>query len=144
MLKNISSLLDGDLLKILSDMGHGDEIVLVDANYPGITNAKRYLRYSGVGMVDLLKAVLSVIPLDHIVPDPAVVMSVADKDRERGITTPPIWAEFSSVLSAEGYHMKLREISRPAFYERSKDAFAIIQTGEKALYANIILTKGVI
>lgn len=144
MLKNISSLLDGDLLKILSDMGHGDEIVLVDANYPGITNAKRYLRYSGVGMVDLLKAVLSVIPLDHIVPDPAVVMSVADKDRERGITTPSIWAEFSSVLSAEGYHMKLREISRPAFYERSKDAFAIIQTGEKALYANIILTKGVI
>lgn len=144
MLKNISSLLDGDFLKILSDMGHGDEIVLVDANYPGITNAKRYLRYSGVGMVDLLKAVLSVITLDHIVDDSAVVMAVADKDQERGITTPSIWSEFSSVLSAEGYHMKLSEISRPAFYERSKDAFAIIQTGEKALYANIILTKGVI
>ena len=141
MLKNISPLLTPELLKILCEMGHGDEIVLADGNFPAASHNNRVVRLDAHGGVEVLKAIMSVFPLDTYAESNAVLMEVVPGDK----VETPIWAEYEAVLkNAEGDAVRMGHIERFAFYERAKKAYAVIATGEGALYANLILKKGVI
>lgn len=138
MLKNIDPLLTGELLAILRDMGHGDEIALVDANFPADRVAQRLVRLPGIDMARAAEAVLSVFPLDDFVPAPAAVMGCPDG-------RPEIFDVFDRVLaSANGAPVTVEEIDRFAFYDRTKEAYAVVATGERRLYANLVLKKGVL
>ncbi|MBV2144916.1 ribose ABC transporter [Falsochrobactrum sp. TDYN1] len=138
MLKFINPLLTGELLAILCDMGHGDEVVIVDANFPADAIAERLVRLPGISVTDALEAVLSVLPVDDFVDFPAAAM---DAPGER----PQIYPEFEALLEkAEGRVIALDPVDRFAFYDRTKEAYAVIATGERRLYANIILKKGVL
>lgn len=141
MLKNVPPILSPELMLVLMQMGHGDEIVLADGNYPAASHARRLVRADGHTMLPLLSAILRFLPIDTFVDDVAVVMTPVD----RAAPEPPIWAEFTSLLaSGEGRSIPLTRIERQAFYERSREAYAIVATGETALYANILLKKGVV
>jgi L-fucose mutarotase len=138
ILKPINPLLADDLLAILSDMGHGDEIVITDANFPATSIARRLIRLPGTSATDALEAVLSVIPLDDFVDRPAAAM---DAPGER----PAIYPEYEAAIKqAEGRAITLEPVERFAFYDRAKAAYAVIATGERRLHANIILKKGVL
>ena len=141
MLRGIDPLLTPDLLKLLREMGHGDEIAIVDANYPAATDARRLVRLPGADSIETLRAVLSVLPLDTYVACAAHCMAVVgDPDR-----TEPIMVEFQTLIdeiAAEA--TKLGRIERFAFYDRVKTAFAVVATSERRLYGNIILKKGII
>lgn len=139
MLKGIDKLLTGDLLKALCDMGHGDELVIADANFPAETVAKRLIRVSGVDGVRVAEAVLSVFPLDTYVDTPACVMDLTDGDKDKGMSEPVIWDAYARVTGKE-----LGLIERFAFYARTKNAYLEIQTGEERQYGNLLLTKGVV
>ena len=141
MLKGIPSIISPELLKVLMEMGHGDEIVLADANYPSVSNAQRLLRADGHNIPSLLQAILQLFPLDTYVPCATAVMEVVSGDTYE----PVIWDEYREILklSGEKFH-DFEYVERFAFYERSRKAYAIVATGEAALYANIILKKGVI
>lgn len=145
MLKGISKLITPELLKILCEMGHGNEIAIVDANYPAEDMGQRVVRYPGIGVCQLLEAIMKVFPLDHIPNSPAYVLGLEKKDIDLGMQTPSIWTEFENIINANNdFNVKIGELDRQTFYERSKKAYAIIQTGEEALYADILLVKGVI
>jgi L-fucose mutarotase len=141
MLRNIPPILSPDILWSLRAMGHGDDLVIVDANFPATALGARCHRLDGVTATDVLQAVLTVMPLDSYVPDPALVMEVVgDPD-----AVPPIVAAFQTITSQTADHpATLGKLERFAFYTRAKTAFAIIQTGETRLYGNIIVKKGVI
>ncbi|PUB11089.1 RbsD/FucU family protein [Yoonia sediminilitoris] len=141
MLRNIPPILSPDLLQSLRAMGHGDDIVIADANFPATALGSRCHRLDGVSATEVLDAVLRVMPLDNFVQDPALVMEVVDNPD----MTPSIVAEFQMITTAIADNpATLAKLERFAFYERAKNAFAIIQTGEQRLYGNIILKKGVI
>lgn len=144
MLKNIPPILSPEMLKVLCEMGHGDRLVIADANFPSESVGKNavVLRADGHGAIDLLDAILRLFPLDSYVDHPVSLMQVMAGDP---IKT-PIWDEYKAVVAKyEGRGaLAFEEIERFAFYEEAKKAYAIIATGEKALYANIILQKGVI
>ena len=145
MLQGISKLLTGDLLKALCDMGHGDELVIADANYPGESVAKRLIRCPGVSGTDLLRAIAPLIPLDAYNPTPALVMQLTDSDRAKGMPNPAIWGEYEAILRQNyGADTRVNTIERYAFYERAKAAYLVIQTGEERIYGNLLLAKGVI
>jgi L-fucose mutarotase len=141
MLKGIDPLLSPDLLAILRAMGHGDEIAIVDANFPAASTARRLVRLDGASATAVLDAILSVMPLDDFVPEAAWRMQVVDApDAEQ-----PIFATFREILAAhEGQNTVLASLERFAFYERAKTAYALVATGEARLYGNVILKKGVI
>ncbi|WP_208592119.1 RbsD/FucU family protein [Gracilibacillus suaedae] len=142
MLKGIPNILSPDLLKTLHEMGHGDEIVISDGNFPAANYANRLIRCDGHNVPDLLEATLELFPIDTFVDKPVTLMQVVDKQKE---PTPEIWQTYKAILSK--HQVGKRQIGheeRFAFYERSKRAYAIIATTEQALYANIILKKGVI
>ena len=139
MLKGIDKLLTGELLKALCDMGHGDELVIADANFPAETVAKRLIRIPGVDGVRVAAAVLSVFPLDTYVDNPACVMDLTDSDKAKGMPEPVIWGEYAQLTGVE-----LGLIERFDFYERAKNAYLVIQTGEERQYGNLLLTKGVV
>ena len=141
MLKGISPLLQPELLKILAEMGHGDEIVIGDANFPAATMGKRCIRCDGHKVTDLLDAILQIFPLDTFVEAPVTLMEVVPGTAP---AEPPIWKEFREVIDKYEPGKKIGFEERFDFYERSKQAFATIQTGETALYACVILKKGVI
>lgn len=142
MLKNIPPILSPELLKIMREMGHGDTIVLVDANYPATTGAKRLVRLDGVEMTDLLDAMLQFLPIDAFVANPIAVMQPDDKSIK-----PPIWQEFLKVISKRDDEKAFTEfdyIDRMDFYGYAKEAYALVQTGTTAHYANIGIKKGVL
>lgn len=141
MLRNIDPLLSPDVLHALRAMGHGDEIAIVDANFPAESAGPRCIRADGLSASDMLAAVLSVMPLDNFVPGPAVTMQVVgDPD-----AVPEAVADFQRVIDEVADNpARVTALERFAFYERASDAFAILQTGERRLYGNIILKKGVI
>jgi L-fucose mutarotase len=141
MLKGLDPLLSPDLLRTLRAMGHGDELVIVDANYPAEASGRPVLRFDGHPATTLLDAVLSVLPLDTFVPQAAWCMAVVgEPDAEQ-----PIFEEFrASIRKHEGAGFGLAKLERFAFYERANRAFAVLATGERRLYGNIILKKGVI
>jgi len=141
MLKGIPSLLSPDLMHALQSMGHGDEIVLADGNFPSVSNARRLVRADGLGVCALLEAIVRLLPLDEFVEDHAVVMATVDPKAPE----PSIWEEFRRVLAhGEGRAVTLTPIERHAFYERARQAYCIVATSEKALYANLLLKKGVV
>lgn len=141
MLKGLDPLLGPDLLRVLRAMGHGDEIVIADANFPGTTMAKRLVRLDGVSATRALEAVLSVMPLDSFVEAACARMQVVGDPG----AVPEICTEFQRIIdAAEGGRFELAAIERFAFYERARSAFAVVQTGETRLYGNVLLTKGVI
>jgi L-fucose mutarotase len=138
MLKGIDPLLNADLLYALRAMGHGDDLVLADANFPSTTMGKRLIRMDGVPGPRLLEAILSVLPLDDFVPDPALRIEVVGKPEEE----PPVCADYAAILARHG--TKLGKMERFAFYDRSKQAFAVVASGETRLYGCLLLKKGVI
>ncbi len=141
MLRNIDPILSPDLLAILASMGHGDEIVIADANFPGDSCAQRLVRLDGIDAVRTLRAVLSIMPLDSFVADRAVSMAVVDDPG----AVPPVVAMFQQAINEVADHpAPIQLIERFAFYDRSRAAYAIVQTGETRLYGNVILKKGVI
>ena len=139
MLKGISKIVSPELLKILCEMGHGDEIVIADGNFPAENYGKRVVRADGLGGVEMLSAVLSLIPLDTYVEENFLLMRTTQGD-----PTPTIWEEYFSMAKEKDDNVRIGKLERFAFYERAKNAYAVIATGEGAVYANIILKKGVI
>jgi L-fucose mutarotase len=127
-------------MKTLMEMGHGDEIVLADGNFPAASCANRLIRSDGHGIPDLLDSMINFFPLDTYVKRPVALMNVQAGDPE-----PPVWEQYRTVLRDESGHVPAFDlVERFAFYERAKKAYAIVATGERALYANIILKKGVV
>jgi len=139
MLIGINPILTPDLLHSLASMGHGDRIVIVDANFPSAACARRLHYLPGLNAAPVLAAVLSLLPLDSFVPDPAVTMQVVDDPA----AVPEVVREMTEVLERSGSKPPA-SIERFAFYEAARTAFAIIQTGEPRSYGNIILAKGII
>ena len=141
MLKGISPIVSPELIKILMEMGHGDEIVIGDGNFPAASVAKRLVRLDGHGVNEVLDAVLPLFPLDTYVEAPVSLMQVMPGDP---VGTPPIWDEYRAIAARYEPEAHFGEVERFAFYERAKKAYAIVATGETALYANLILKKGVV
>ena len=142
MLKNIPSVLTPELLKILMEMGHGDEIVIADGNFPGASIARNLIRCDGHGVPEILDAILKLFPLDTNVEKPVNLMEVTPGD---DVET-PIWDTYKDLVAKydERGEKAFGTIERFAFYDEARKAYAIIATGEKALYANIMLQKGVV
>ncbi|MDR9744974.1 RbsD/FucU family protein [Paenibacillus taichungensis] len=141
MLKNIPAIIPPELLKIMSEMGHGDELVLADGNFPAASHAQRLIRCDALGTVELLDAILSLYPLDTYAERPAAVMQVVKGDQ----VVPIIWEDYRRlILDHEGITEAFDHEERFAFYERASRAYVIVATGERAQYANLILKKGVI
>uniref|UniRef100_A0A5F5PJV6 Fucose mutarotase n=3 Tax=Equus TaxID=9789 RepID=A0A5F5PJV6_HORSE len=146
VLKGVPALLSPELLFALARMGHGDEIVLADVNFPTSSICRcgpEEIRADGLGIPQLLEAVLKLLPLDTYVESPAAVMELEPSDWERGLQT-PVWRSYESILFMAGCTSTLAKIERFEFYERAKKAFAVVATGETALYGNLILKKGVL
>ena len=122
-------------------MGHGDELVLGDGNFPAASMNPRSIRCDGHGVPDVLDAILQLFPLDSFVQTPVTLMAVVPGTMEG---EPPIWTEFRSVIAKHEPDAAIGFIDRFAFYERSRKAYATVQTGERALYACVIIKKGVI
>jgi len=139
MLKGLSPLLSPDLLHVLASMGHGDEIVLADANFPAATHARRLVRMPGVDAPQVLEAVLSVLPLDDFVDRPAWTMQVVGDAN----AVPVVVQAFNASLHRYGAAAS-SPLERFAFYQRAAAAFAIVATGECRVYGNILLKKGVV
>ena len=139
MLKNISPILSPELLKILMEMGHGDEIVIGDGNFPAASVAQRLVRLDGHGVPEILDAILKLMPLDTYVDAPVALM-----DNNDAANRPAIWAEYEDVVRRNEGEKAFELVERFAFYDRAKKAYAVIATGETAIYANIILKKGVV
>ena len=147
MLKNIPSILSPELLKVLSEMGHSDRICIGDGNFPGASMAKAggavFLRADGHGIPELLDAILQVFPLDAYVETPAMLMEKMDRDKDLEI---PVWDEYKRIIAKHDSRGEsaVGAYERFAFYEEAKKCYCILQSGETAIYANIILQKGVI
>lgn len=139
MLKGLPKLLSPELVKVLCEMGHGDEIVIGDANFPAVTMGKRVIRADGISGTDMLDAILKCIPLDVFVDENLILMSVPE-----GTPTPEIWAKYDAVANKEDPNVRVGHLERFDFYDRAKNAYAVVATGEEAIYANIIIKKGVI
>lgn len=141
MLKNIPKNISPELLKVLDEMGHGDEIVLSDGNFPSERINKKVVRCDSTGVADLLKSILVLFPLDTEYSDEQVfLMEVTPGDTYK----PEIWDDYKKVLDESKENYTIGNIERFKFYDRAKEAFAVVHTGETALYANIILKKGVV
>ncbi|MBT2757830.1 L-fucose mutarotase [Mesobacillus foraminis] len=140
MLKNIPKNLSPEMVKILMEMGHGDEIVLADANFPGHSCNTRVIRADGSGIPRLLESIMQLFPLDRYSKTQIGLMQVVPGDD----VNPVIWDEYKGILEKSGEKYEIEYIERIAFYERTKTNYAVIQTGETALYGNIMLKKGVI
>ena len=140
MLKGIDPLAGPELLWILRSMGHGDEIAIVDANYPAQAHGRRLVRMDGLSAPAILDVVLSLMPLDRPL-DAAAFRPCAFGDCER---VEAVFAEFSAVLERHEGQSRLATLAGAAFYQRVRDCFAIIASGERRLYGNIVLRKGVI
>jgi L-fucose mutarotase len=141
MLKGLDPILGPELLSTLREMGHGDDIAIVDTNYPATASGLPIIRLDGIPAPRVLDAVLSVMPLDDFVPEAAWRMQVVgDPAGEQ-----PIFDEFRAVIAArEGSRFSLASLERFAFYEKARGAFAIIVSGERRLYGNVILKKGIV
>lgn len=139
MLKNISKIVSPELLKILCEMGHGDEIVIADGNFPSQSNGKRVVRADGHGGEAILDAVLSLIPLDTYADANFMLMETTNGD-----PTPTIWEKYFDIANKHDDNLRVGMVERFDFYERARNAYAVIATGESAIYANIIIKKGVI
>ena len=141
MLKGISPAISPELIKVLMEMGHGDELVIADGNFPSASIAQRLVRADGLGCLSLLDAILSIFPLDQYVEKPVALMAVVPGDPYQ----PLIWDDYRKIVQQhETSFADFEYVERFAFYERAKNAYAVLATSEMALYANVIIKKGVI
>lgn len=141
MLMGIPDIISPELLKILMEMGHGDQILLADGNFPGASMARRLIRADGHGVPELLDAILKLMPLDGYVKAPVQLMQVVPGDN----VETPIWQTYEEIITRHApASAGIEHVERFAFYERAQKAYAIVQTGDRALYANIMLQKGVV
>ena len=142
MLKGIPSILTPELLKVLMEMGHGDRIVIGDGNFPHASIAKDSIlvRLDGHGAAEVLDAILALLPLATYVDAPVSLMEVVPGDP----VETPIWGEFEKIVEKHQPGTKIGHIERFRFYEEARKCYAVISTGETALYANVILQKGVV
>ena len=138
MLKNIPKILSPELLKVLCEMGHGDEIVIGDGNFPAASNARHLVRADGIDAAEMLDAVLEVFPLDQYDKNNFILMQKVDGDT----VDTSIWNEYEAILKKHEPNAVVSFEERFAYYERARKAYAVIATGEKKQYANIILKKG--
>jgi L-fucose mutarotase len=139
MLKGISPLLSPELLKLLMEMGHGDEMVFGDSNFPAASHAQRLVRADGHRITALLDAILPLFPLDYAVDYTAVLMAF------RGDKEPAVWSKYKETLGAypDGDKQFLT-LPKPEFYERAKKAYCVVATSESEGFANLIIRKGII
>ena len=144
MLKGIPAILSPELLKVLCEMGHGDRIVIADGNFPSesVGKSAKVIRCDGHGVPELLDAILKLFPLDVQVSNPVNLMQVTPGDP----VETPIWDEYAKIIASYDERGKsaIGEFERFRFYDEAKTCYAIVATGEKALYANIMLQKGVV
>lgn len=140
MLKGIDPIISPELIKILMEMGHGDELCIGDGNFPAASFAKRLVRLDGHGVSEVLDAILRLYPLDTYVDCPVTLMEIVPGDD----VVPVIWDEYERIIRAREGDKKIEHVERFAFYERAKKCYAVVATGESALYANIIIKKGVV
>jgi L-fucose mutarotase len=138
MLRGLDPVLSPDVLHALAAMGHGDRIALVDANYPG-TRGRRVIYLPGLDTPRVLRAVLSVLPIDTFIPDPCATMQVVGEPD----AVPPVVADMNAALAKAGAG-RAASLERHAFYAAVESAYAVVQTGERRFYGNILLTKGVV
>ena len=144
MLKGIPPIISPELLKALAEMGHGDSLVIADGNFPAESVGKNsiVIRADGHGVPEILDAVLTLIPLDSYVEKPVALMEVVPGDT---CGTPEIWNTYKNILNKhEPDNCEIEMTERFAFYEKAKNAYLIIATGETAIYANVMLQKGVV
>lgn len=142
MLKKIPGILSPDALKILMEMGHGDEICLSDGNFPAHSVGRKVIRLDGQGMEALLAAIMEFFPLDTDTGDSVILMHSGDDEK-----APLIWERYRQIIRKSEEAERFSDftwLQRYAFYERARKCYAVIATGESALYANIILKKGVV
>lgn len=141
MLKNIPRILSPELLKVLMEMGHGDELVLCDGNYPKLGQPERVIDCDGHGIPELMEAILKFFPLDPYVEYPVILMQVLPGDPVKT----PIWETYRGIVKKyEEHDIQDQAIDKYKFYERGAKAYAALRTGETAMYANVILKKGVV
>ena len=140
MLKGIPKILSPELLKVLCEMGHGDELTIGDGNFPGHTNAKVEIRMDGHNVPEILEAILKVMPLDTYVDHPVMLMAKVPGDT----VETPIWDDFARIVEKHQPGTKIGHIERFQFYDAARKCYAVVSTGETALYANVILQKGVV
>lgn len=141
MLKGIPSILSPDLLKTLMEMGHGDAIVIGDGNFPAASNSRRLVRSDGNHVPELLDAIMQFFPLDTFIPYSAALMAVVPGDDYQ----PELWPVYEATIRKyEPDFPGFEHIDRFSFYERAREAYAIVATSEPGRYANIILTKGIV
>lgn len=141
MLKGIPSIISPDLMKVLMEMGHGDEIVFADRNFPASSTAKKLIRCDGHGIPAVLDAVLKYFPLDYAVKHPVALMAVTPGNSYK----PVIWDDYSCLVKKYEEHFSEFEfMERYEFYERAKKAYAVVATGEMARFANVVLKKGIV
>jgi len=141
MLKGIPPIIPPELLKILMEMGHGDSILLCDANYPRFGSPERCVRMDGYGIPEILDAILTLMPLDAMVEHPTTFMAVTPGDPY----VPVIWETYREIgLRHEPQGLRERQILNSDFYKEGPACYACVATGERALYGNVILRKGVI
>lgn len=138
MLKGIPKIISPELLKVLCEMGHGDEIVIADANFPAASMARNLVRADGISAVELLDAVLTLFPLDQYDNEHFVLMQKVPGDT----VSTEVWQEYTDVLKKHSPESEPFFVERFAYYERAKKAYAVVATGEERQYANIILKKG--
>ena len=144
MLKGIPPILSPELLKALCEMGHGDELVIADGNFPSESMGQNAIvvRADGHGAAEILDAVMQLIPLDAYVEKPVALMEIVPGDI---CPTPEIWDDYKRILeNYEPKHCAVEKMERFAFYDRARKAYLIIATGETAIYANVLLKKGVV
>ena len=147
MLKTLPPILSPELLKVLAEMGHSDRICIGDGNFPGARMAKAknaiFIRADGHGVPEILDAILQVIPLDTYVDTPAMIMETGEQDKGLHI---PIWDVYKDIIAKhdERGAAAVGNIDRFKFYDEAKDCYCVIQSGETAIYANVIIQKGVI
>ena len=141
MLKNIPGALGPELVKVLMEMGHGDEILIADGNFPAASNATRLIRCDGLNVIDLLEPILNFFPLDTFEKSPVIIMAVEKGDNYK----PAIWELFN--ITIKKYFKDFGDfefLDRKSFYKRAKDSYAVVATSETQRYANIILRKGIL
>lgn len=145
MLRGIPKVLTPEMLKILCEMGHDDEIVIADAHFPAESLGKRVIQYPCISAPEMVEAILHVFPLDTYVDAPIKVISIVDSDVEKGMKRPEMWDEvLAAANEIEDFTVKLGEYERYEFYAHTRTAYAVIQTGEERQYGNFMLRKGVV
>ena len=140
MLKKIPKILSPQLVKTLMEMGHGDEIVIADGNFPCHTLSQNVVPADGLSGRDILLALMELFPLDSYSTHQVFLMEVVQGDTY----IPEIWDDYKAILQDSGEPYSICYLERFAFYERAKSSYAVVATGEETLYANIILKKGVV